>query len=342
MVVPLYFVIVSLFGALVSLTRRVPEYQGRLGANAVNALAPAQAREYLVFQIMQLVSAPLLASTAYYLFDPGSRAGSILLAFTAGFASETILLSIRALATKLQPIGAASTAVIVTPDNIDFGEVALNKRSEPTPVALTNRSAAIVNVTNVDATGDFSVIEPAAKTFQIGVGETKTLKIVFEPKKDGPLTGIVTVTDDGLGSPRLIKLSGVGKKMNGNDGASGASGVPVTPQASQAPQAQSISGPAALASLRASPEEIDFGEQVTNTISASRGVRLTHSGPQPLEAEITVAGEFECEPKGPALLGAQEEVEVTFKPTTVGTRTGQITIRSGPAELSIPLKGTAT
>ena len=62
-----------------------------------------QAREYLVFQIMQVISAPLIAVTAYYLVEPGSRATSVALAFTSGFASETVLLVIRALVEKMGP-----------------------------------------------------------------------------------------------------------------------------------------------------------------------------------------------------------------------------------------------
>ncbi|MBI2998138.1 MAG: hypothetical protein HYY46_06735 [Deltaproteobacteria bacterium] len=105
LVVPLYFVVLSLMGAAVSMTRRVPEYQGRLALPQGNqkAITREQAREYLVFQIMQVVSAPLIAITAYYLVEPSLRATSVALGFASGFASETILLVIRALVEKLEP-----------------------------------------------------------------------------------------------------------------------------------------------------------------------------------------------------------------------------------------------
>jgi hypothetical protein len=170
LVVPLYFVVLSLMGAAVSMTRRVPEYQRRVvqggsttqgsqSAHAAQAaqatqaaqaaqlqaaqpaqpghgdqatqaaqaaqatqaaqvqaaqaavaaqaakgpITPDQAREYLVFQILQVISAPLIAITAYYLVEPGSRASSVALGFSAGFTSETILLAIRALIEKLEP-----------------------------------------------------------------------------------------------------------------------------------------------------------------------------------------------------------------------------------------------
>ncbi|MGH7831234.1 MAG: hypothetical protein ACREP8_13775 [Candidatus Binatia bacterium] len=105
LVVPLYFVVLSLMGAAVSMTRRVPEYQGRLmlAQNSQKYITREQAREYLVFQIMQVVSAPLIAITAYYLVEPDLRATSVALGFASGFTSETILLVIRALVEKLEP-----------------------------------------------------------------------------------------------------------------------------------------------------------------------------------------------------------------------------------------------
>lgn len=105
LVVPLYFVVLSLMGAAVSMTRRVPEYQGRLALpkTSQKSITPEEAREYLVFQIMQVVSAPLIAITAYYLVVPGFRATSVALGFASGFTSETILLVIRALAEKMEP-----------------------------------------------------------------------------------------------------------------------------------------------------------------------------------------------------------------------------------------------
>lgn len=105
LVVPLYFVVLSLMGGAVSMTRRVPEYQWRrtLPENHEKHMTPERVRESLVFQIMQVISAPLIAVTAYYLVDPASRATSVALAFTSGFASETVLMAIRALVDKLKP-----------------------------------------------------------------------------------------------------------------------------------------------------------------------------------------------------------------------------------------------
>jgi Ca2+/Na+ antiporter len=114
-VVPLYFVIIALMGGLVSMMRRVPEYQRRIAPGCPERITCEQAREYLVFQIMQVLSAPLIAITAYYAFEPTSRATSIALAFITGFSSELILLYVRAITVRLRP--EESTSPAKRPDN---------------------------------------------------------------------------------------------------------------------------------------------------------------------------------------------------------------------------------
>src|SRR5260370_33598846 len=102
LVVPLYVIVLALVGGAISMTRRVPEYQRR-ALDSRDPLTNAEAREYLVFQIMQVITAPLIAVTAYYVYHPGTPVESVVLGFASGFASEPILLMIRALVDKLTP-----------------------------------------------------------------------------------------------------------------------------------------------------------------------------------------------------------------------------------------------
>jgi len=53
------------------------------------------------FQILQLLSAPLIAFAAYNLVTPSTLQASTALGFAAGFSSETILLAIRGLSDRL-------------------------------------------------------------------------------------------------------------------------------------------------------------------------------------------------------------------------------------------------
>jgi hypothetical protein len=108
LVVPLYFVVLALIGGAVSLTRRVPEYQKRSASSYVGTekepkLNAPTAREYLVFQIVQFISASLIAAVAYYLIAPETRTAGVAVAFTSGFGSEAILLMIRGVVEKVSP-----------------------------------------------------------------------------------------------------------------------------------------------------------------------------------------------------------------------------------------------
>jgi len=98
LVIPLYVLVLALMGAAVSMTRRVPEYQMRVDCAVISL---EKARELMVFQIMQVVSAPMIALTAYYLILPDTRTTSVVIAFISGFASETILRLLRGAADSL-------------------------------------------------------------------------------------------------------------------------------------------------------------------------------------------------------------------------------------------------
>jgi hypothetical protein len=98
--VPFYFVLLAMIGAAVSLARRVPEYQRRI-LNEKDKLWAPDAREALVFQIMQFIAAPLIGITAYVMLKPESSGASVVLGFISGFSSESILLAIRSMADKL-------------------------------------------------------------------------------------------------------------------------------------------------------------------------------------------------------------------------------------------------
>ncbi len=108
LVVPFYLIVLSMIGAAISLTRRIPEYQkqavpGYVGTGTAPYLSPPMLREYLVFQIIQFVSAPFLAAVAYFVMEPSTTQAIVGLAFAAGFASETVLLWVRGLVEKMQP-----------------------------------------------------------------------------------------------------------------------------------------------------------------------------------------------------------------------------------------------
>jgi hypothetical protein len=356
MVVPLYFIIVSLFGAVISLTRRVPEFQARIGANTARPLAPEEAREFLVFQIMQLASAPLLASAAYYVIDPGTRGGSIAVAFTAGFSSETILLAIRTLMNKLQPLGDTMAPILVSPGSLDFGPCRVGETRKK-DVTLTNRSSTDVTVRSVSVTDDFKLGGSATQAFAIAPGAAKALSIEFTPTSEGARSGKVAITDDGVGSPRVVVLRGTGgAAKTQDDTAAGRNGTPHAankPAAEDAP-AQGVqaapdaamsgaaeAGAAALSTLAIEPGALDFGTCDVGQKS-TLALHVTRASDAPLEVQVHAEpGDFSAAPSGTVKLGKDERVEVTFTPSAAAPRNGTLTISGGAgAPKQIGLTGT--
>jgi hypothetical protein len=208
LVVPLYFVMLAIFGAFVSMLRRVPEYQERASAGANDPLSWERAREKLVFEVLQLLAAPLIAITAYYLIDPGSRASSIALAFIAGFSSETVLLYVRALTEKLQPqTDRREVTVEVVPTALEFGSQAVGTESAPQTIRLANRAATPLHG-SATLSGEFGCIDTGA--FVLPSRSGMIFRVTFKPTSPGHKAGQLEIRDDGPGSPRVLLLTGEG------------------------------------------------------------------------------------------------------------------------------------
>jgi len=183
LVVPLYFIVLSLIGAAISLTRRVPEYHRRYSIHYVPTpdkprLDRAAVREYLTFQVVQFLSAPLLAVVAYYLIAPESRAGLIALGFTAGFSSEAILLLIRSLVEKISPTREAGPQTGAVSGNVVQGGKPVDKAT--VTVGKTNLK------TETDPNGLFVIHGVAVGTREIEGshgGQSKTLQVTIEAGK---------------------------------------------------------------------------------------------------------------------------------------------------------------
>jgi hypothetical protein len=209
LVVPLYFVIIAIFGGFVSMLRRVPEYQERLtlAPEDGNHLSWARAREKLVFEALQLITAPLIAITAYYLVDPSSRASSIALAFVAGFSSEIVLMHVRALAEKLSPITTRTAEVELKPSSLTFAKQAVGTTSPGQKIHLTNKTATTL-AGSVTISGEFGCT-PSGH-FNVPAGGSMSFDVTCSPTSVGKKTGQLRIEDNVPGSPRIVPLSGEG------------------------------------------------------------------------------------------------------------------------------------
>ncbi|KQV46662.1 hypothetical protein [Duganella sp. Root336D2] len=145
-VVPLPFVVIALFGGAISLSRRIPELQKRaeesyIATQDAPKLTHAELREKLLFQIVQYVSAPMIAIVAYQAIKPDSQSSAAALAFICGFGSETVLLMIRGLADGLRPKGATLSSaqdVVAAPGEMVLLRITVNTEGlDPGSLAIT-------------------------------------------------------------------------------------------------------------------------------------------------------------------------------------------------------------
>ncbi|MDN4501908.1 hypothetical protein QX776_05820 [Alteromonadaceae bacterium BrNp21-10] len=122
-VIPLYFLILSIIGAMINMARKIPEFQRRVTASyhqhyqtwkkendkLLPPMTGSAARESIIFQIIQVLSAPGIAIIAYSWAKPEAIGANVLLAFAAGFSSEMFLISVRGVVERLMQNGTRTT-----------------------------------------------------------------------------------------------------------------------------------------------------------------------------------------------------------------------------------------
>ncbi len=193
--------------------------------------------------------------------------------------------------------GIASMAAL-SPSSLTFGSQNLNTTSASQAITVTNSGTASLSVSSISISGDFSQTNNCGV---VAVGGTCTINISFTPTATGTRTGTLTVNDDALnGSPQTASLSGTGVS--------------------------------AIATL--SPASLTFANQFVNTTSAAQPVTLTNSGTASLTiSSISTSGDFsQTNNCGTSLAaGGSCTLNVSFTPTTTGTRVGTLTVADNAA-----------
>lgn len=170
-VLPFYVVLLALIGAAISLTRRIPEYQKRASSGYVGTvdeppLDSRTVREAVIFQIMQLITAPFIAMVAYYAIAPNGVASGIALAFISGFSSELVLLQIRGVVQGLHPKSSTKLAATsINPLGSISGTV-VTADGHPVPNAVVVIGQGVLKTTSRED-GSFTFIAVPAGEYQI-------------------------------------------------------------------------------------------------------------------------------------------------------------------------------
>ncbi len=168
LVLPVYILLVAMIGGAISLSRRIPEIQKRAEPNFPGTAdhSPLQlfeAREQVVFQIMQLIAAPFIAICSFYMIQPKDTSTAVALAFASGFASESILLIIRGIVDGIRP-GSPKTIANSTPEKSTAPPAKARAGTTLTGRVLGNDKAMIANATIwVDGLSDKTTSDASGK-----------------------------------------------------------------------------------------------------------------------------------------------------------------------------------
>jgi hypothetical protein len=283
------------------------------------AAPPVQSTDYLVTNTCGASIAAGASCTVSVKFKPsvvGAEPGTLVVADADSTSPQNFVLS---------GTGANPTPVVVlAPTSLTFSSQLLNTTSAAQTVTLTNSGTGPLTINSIAASGDFAEtstgatacpISPATLPATAG-SNTCTISVTFTPTATGTRPGTLTITDNASGSPHTVALTGTGTTA--------APGVGLA------------------------PTSLAFGNQALTTTSAAKTVTLTNTGTAALTiTSIAASGDFAVSnnPCGAGLAaGANCIISVTFTPTVLGARAGNLTITDNAAGSphTVPLTGTGT
>ncbi len=105
-----------------------------------------------------------------------------------------------------------ATAVTVSPSSLTFGNETIGQVSKSQPVTITNTGTQTLTITNISATGDFSESNNCGSTLNnvLNVGQSCSVDVTFAPTVSGARNGTLSISDNAIGSPQTVALSGTG------------------------------------------------------------------------------------------------------------------------------------
>ena len=163
-------------------------------------------------------------------------------------------------------LAASTPAVTITPASpVMFPSTAQGVASAPVVVTVTNSGNAALNISAVAITGanagDFAVATNTCTSGAIAATASCTISITFTPTAVGLRQAGLQITDNAVGSPQLVALSGMGTSSSGN-------GLAVT----------------------ITPAKLIFAGSTQGTTSSPMNLSVTNSGNAPLHISSVVSG----------------------------------------------------
>ncbi|MEW1860583.1 choice-of-anchor D domain-containing protein [Streptomyces sp. NPDC088194] len=186
------------------------------------------------------------------------------------------------------------SGVTASPSALSFGSVATGTTSAAQSVTVSNPTNAAASVSSIAASGDFAQTNTCGSS--IAANGSCTVSVKFSPTATGARTGALTVNAGGV--TNTVTLSGTG----------------------------TAPGPI----LNTNPGGLSFAGTVVGATTAAQAVTVTNSGTTSATVSgVAVTGDFaQTNNCSTVAVGASCTVNVTFKPTTGGARSGTLTVTS--------------
>ena len=193
------------------------------------------------------------------------------------------------------------TTATITPSSLSFGNQAVGTTSTGQSVTVADIGVNPITVSSITTTGDFAETDNCVpRSNQAMVKPDKAagscgINVTFTPTAGGSRSGTLTINDNAQGNPHTVALSGTGM--------------------------------ASAANLSAS--SLTFTALPVGTTSTAQTVTITNSGNGDLTVtSVAAAGDFaqtnNCSTV--AANGGTCAIQVTFAPTSSGSRTGTLTV----------------
>ena len=200
---------------------------------------------------------------------------------------------------------ATATTSTTSTNSLTFADQNAATVSAPIDVTLTNTGAAVLLVSTVFVTGEFSQTNTCQTPTGIPAGQSCTISVRFAPTVGGLRSGQLTVTSNSASN--VVSLSGSG-----------------------------------IAPVNLSTDAITFVDQRIGTPSAATILSVSNTGNDGLNiSSITTTGDYTSSNDCPATISAGSSCTITiqFLPTAMGIRFGAISVIAADNLYVVPLSG---
>jgi hypothetical protein len=97
----------------------------------------------------------------------------------------------------------------LTPTGVNFGNQAVGTKSLTKYITLSNKGSVAVSITSMGTNlGDFAESNNCGTS--VAAGAKCTIAVTFTPSVTGARSAILSINDNGGGSPQQVRLNGTG------------------------------------------------------------------------------------------------------------------------------------